>query len=462
MKYIFTTILSVLVLLAVTSCKKKAKVSAERPDVVTNVEAFVGEVSHINIPIELSIAELEKTANQVMSGVIYKDESYTNNDNDDLKLIVKKKSNISISAKGNNIYYNVPLNIWAKVRKRVLGVELAEDTDFDAILKFKTELNVNNNWDFKTKTSSLGYKILKKPVINLGPIEIPITGLVKDALDEQMDFITSTLDEEVQAQLNLKKIVQDNWRLMQKPVLLDKTYKTWLRVQPKEFTMSPIQGTKQHIKLNIGVNSIIDVFSGDEPTYSVNTILPPLVIEDNPKPDFHISLASEISYDQANKLLANSLVGFTYQHKKKEIEVTKANVYGNGDRLVMEVFVGGDVEGQLYFTGKPAYDSLSNTMFIDEFDMDVKSKKVVLKVANWLLKGTFKKRIERHLRVSLQEEVEGVTELIQKNLKENSVSDDLAIDLNIDRVVPRGVYVSDKTMRIILDISGKTSVKYGK
>lgn len=444
------------------SCNKKAKVAAEKPDEATGTVEFINSPSTINIPIVLSIPELEKTANSLMTGDIYKDESYTNNNNDDLKLIVKKTKDITISAKDNILYYNVPLNIWAKVRKKILGVELSEDTEFETIMKFKTELNVTSDWNFKTKTSSEGYKILKEPTINLGPITVPITSIVESALDDQLGSISAILDEQVQGQINLRKIVQDNWELIQKPVLLDEEYNTWLRVQPKQFTMSPIEGNKHSIRFNIGTTSIIDVFSGAEPKYTINRQIPNLVIDEKPSDEFHVRLSSEISYEQANDLLSKSLVGFTYQHKKKEIEVSQAKVYGNGDDLVLEIHTIGDVEGQMYFSGKPAYDSTTKHMYIDNLDFDIKTKKVVLKAANWLLKGAFKNKLAKYMRLNLQEEIDAVTEMVQKNLKENAISSDMAIDLDVEKVTPRSIYIEDKTMRMLIDIDGRTKVVYGK
>lgn len=450
------------VLLGFASCQRKAKVNAEKPEISSETTHFKGATSTINIPIILTIPELEKTANQVVTGIIYKDESYTNNDNDDLKLVVKKSKEITISANKNELYFDVPLNIWAKLRKQILGVELSEDTEFETVMKFKTSLDVTSDWNFKTKTTSLGYRIVKEPTIKLGPLEIPITSLVKSALDDQLDGITKILDEQVQKQLNLRQIVQDHWELIQKPVLLDKEYRTWLRVQPQQFTISPIQGNKQQVSFNIGVSSVIDVFSGDEPSYTINKKIPSLVINENPEEKFHISLASELSYDQANQLIKDNLVGFKYQYKKKEIEVADAKVFGNGDKLVMEATFIGDVEGTLYFTGKPAYDSVTNSMFIDDLDFDVKSKKAVLKVANWLLKGTFKKKMTQHMRIGLQEEIDKVTDLVKESLQENSVSNNVKIDLHIDKVVPKGMFVADEMLRILIEIDGHTIVKYGE
>lgn len=438
------------------------RVDPGQPDETNETSAQYNAISTINIPITLSIPELEKTANNLMKGVIYKDESYTNNDNDDLKITVTKTENITISAKGNELYYDVPLNIWAKVRKEILGLELSESTEFDAILKFKTKLDVTTDWNFVTKTTSEGYKILREPTIKLGPLDIPITSIVKGVLDSQLGDISAILDEQVKGQINLRKIVQDNWELIQKPVLVDEEYNTWLRVQPKQFTMSPIMGTKQYISFNIGTSSVIDVFSGDEPTYTINKKIPKLLIEQSPSNAFHVSLSSEISYAQANHLLSTSLVGFKYIHKKKEIEVSKAQVYGNGDNLVLEIHTIGDVEGKLFFSGKPTYDSTTKTMFIDDLDYDIKTKKAVLKTASWLLKGTFKNKLEKYMRLNLQEEIDKVTEMVQKSLKENAISSDMAIDLYIDKVTPKNIFIYDKTMRIIIEIDGKTQVIYGK
>ena len=64
--------------------------------------------------------------------------------------------------------------------------------------------------------------------------------------------------------------------------------------------------------------------------------------------------------------------------------------------------------------------------------------------------------------IKIKEEIDKVTDLVKESLQENSVSNNVKIDLHIDKVVPKGMFVADEMLRILIEIDGHTIVKYGE
>lgn len=70
--------------------------------------------SHITLPLSIPIEDINSLVNYTVSGVIYEDNSYTDNDNDQFKVKVIKDGDIKITAlKDNRLLINVPLKIWS-------------------------------------------------------------------------------------------------------------------------------------------------------------------------------------------------------------------------------------------------------------------------------------------------------------------------------------------------------------
>ena len=163
--------------LSLWSCKSEYRPSA--PQKETSLKKYSPSLSKINVPFVVKTSEVEKTLNTEITGVLYEDNSYTNNDNDNIKLIVVKHGGVKVSAQNDFIIYEVPLKINVKGRQPVLFTELTAKTDFEVKLKFKSKLNVDRKWNLTTKTEALGYDILNQPVLDFGIMSIPLEPVVR-------------------------------------------------------------------------------------------------------------------------------------------------------------------------------------------------------------------------------------------------------------------------------------------
>ena len=71
--------------------------------------------SNISIPFNISMSDIERQINTSITGLIYEDNSYTDEGNDNFKCKVWKKSNIIITAATNDVFdFTVPIKVWAE------------------------------------------------------------------------------------------------------------------------------------------------------------------------------------------------------------------------------------------------------------------------------------------------------------------------------------------------------------
>lgn len=445
----------------VSSCKKT--LAPEAPDMAEIKKEYSKELSSLNLPIVLQIDELQKTINDQFSGVIYDDQSFDDNDGDNLKMKVTKLKDIKLSASGRTLSYSVPLKIWADYRQALGALSMHKTATMEVILKFKTEIGLNKKWELSTKTTAEGYKWISEPTITIAGAPIKITKIVGGILDEQLQPVADILDQQVAEVASTRDLMKEVWIEIQKPMLVNEEYSTWLKIEPKSFSLAPIKSNRKQIELNIGMRGFLEVILGDEPEYSVTTKLPDLIKTKKNDETFHMTIATEVSFESATSILKENLVGYTYNYgKKKKIEVTNCQVFGVGDELGVRVDFEGNINGQFYLTGTPKYDSATTEIYMDNFNWDIKSKKLILKAADWLLHGPVKNKIEEYMRYPLDSTIIEYTELAEQSLRDNPLSDNIHLHCDIENVYPTDILMTPNAIRTYLFIEGRAKVLYGK
>ena len=103
----------------------------------TKTHQFPKIPSSISVPISLPISEVQRLTNQSITGTLYEDQSYENNDNDQLKTKVEKDGEIMMKALTNNrLLFSVPLKIWAEKGIGTLGLYSYQETQFRVVMNF--------------------------------------------------------------------------------------------------------------------------------------------------------------------------------------------------------------------------------------------------------------------------------------------------------------------------------------
>ncbi len=458
----FISLIFCLLFISLWSCKSR-QVHPEVPETISRTHFIREELSTIYIPIEVSLDQAERTINEMFKDEVYRDESYANNGNDDLKMIIKKFKDISIGVDGNTLKMKLPLSVWAKARQNMLGIEFSEAVNFDMNLSFSTTIDIDENWNLKTETKDFKYDFLKDPIINVGGIKIPMKGVVTKILDNKSRELLMTLDEFITESVDLRQQVDSVWKSTQYPINIDDEYNTWVKLKPTRFILSPIEGKDRRIGTAIGIESFIETKTGQIENEKLhNKPLPKLSKIDIPSDQFHIAVSNELDFHQLSDILKKELINYTYKDDNRKITMTDVSCYGNGDDMVFRFNFIGDLEGELYASGRPAYDSISKELFIEHFDFDLNTKKTLLKVANWLLKGPLKKQIQKHMRFSLKEEFDNLSQLMEESLIENTIGEGLHLDCEILDIYPKDISLTDFSVKTLVIIDGKAKIKFGR
>jgi len=301
---------------------------------------------------------------------------------------------------------------------------------------------------------------LSTPVIKIGPIDVPIKFIASSILKKNQTLVSNEIDKAIKQKFSMRKYIQDIWLTMQKPIKINEDYNLWLKLNPQEISSMPIVNQNGKIKISMGVKSLVESYMGDEPKVIPNTGLPDFKLAKTLDNSFTINLLADISYKSADTLAKQFLKGKTFTQDKKSVTVTNIKVYGNNNKMVIGATLAGSLNGIIYFTGKPVYDSATATVKIAELDFELETKNVLLKTANWLLHNKFIKMIEPSLVFPLGEKLAESKTLIQNKLTNNYITKNILLNGQLQDLNIENIFLTPESIKVAVNFKGNLNLSF--
>lgn len=352
--------------------------------------------SSITMPVTIPISEISNVINGTVKDLIFQDDSYTDNDNDQFKVKVWKTKPIRLVGDASgNILIEVPLKIWAEKGIGTLGVYSYQETTFETIMYFKTAVSFKNNWTVSTFTQPMGFKWVKKPVLDFGKIEIPITSLVEKSLKDQQYKFCKTIDDQMATQLNFQQYAVLAWNSFAEPFNISEEYKTWLKITPINVNITPLRFYGNQIDTNIGIDIFSETFTGDKPNASLPT---KAVMNFNFVPtlanQFILQTTANIPFSEATAIARKSFLNKEFDLNNSKVKITDIKVYDESERIMIEADLEGYVKGKAFISGIPNYDEIQKKIVLSDTKFKLKTMNILQKTASVLFKSKIVKTIE--------------------------------------------------------------------
>ncbi|MGZ8526813.1 MAG: DUF4403 family protein [Kaistella sp.] len=354
--------------------------------------------SSVTMPVKIPLSEIGNVINGSVKHLIFEDNSYTDNNNDQFKVKVWKTRPIRlVGGTRQNLLIEVPLKIWAEKGIGTLGIYTYQNTTFETVMYFNTQLTFNNNWTVTTKTSPMGYKWVTKPVLDYGKIKVPITSLVELSLTKQQADFCKTIDEMMASQLNFQKYAVMAWNQFAEPFNISEDYSTWLKISPLSVNISPLVFYRDQIEANIGIDTFAETFTGKKPASSalVKTVANFNSVQTLPQ-RFLLQTTANIPFSEAEKIAESMFLGkeFDFREGKSKVQITSLKVYGQEERIMIEAATDGAVEGISFISGIPVYDATKRRIVLTDTKFKLKTKNILQKTATLLFQGKIVQMIE--------------------------------------------------------------------
>lgn len=410
--------------------------------------------SNITLPVSLPVSEINNLINQSVKGILYEDQSYTNNNNDQFKVKVEKQGNITIKALTNNrLMISVPLKVWAEKGYGTLGYYMYQDTNFNLIMNFITSLAAKSDWKLSTKTTTAGFVWTQKPVLDYGKVKIPIASFIESVLKEQQSKFTTIIDQQIKSQFNLQPQLVMAWNQFSKPINVSQEYNTWLKISPQNTYMTPLQVFQDKIKTTVGIDLFSETFVGQVPLAAkdVNSV-PNFVVKPDLPNIFNLQTTANISFDEATKMARQQFLNkeFSLNSEKNKVKADDIKVYAEKENIVIEVKTEGGVNGTAFIKGKPAYDTLSHKIVLTQTDFNLKTKNFFQKAFTVLFEGKIRKMIEKDYGIPLLD----IENSSKKSLMESFNKEyykGIRLQGNVIELKPSQFLLSENYITVVID-----------
>lgn len=410
--------------------------------------------SNITLPVSLPVSEINNLINQSVKGVLYEDQSYTDNNNDQFKVRVEKQGNIAIKALSNNrLMISVPLKVWAEKGYGTLGYYMYQDTNFNLIMNFITSLAATPDWKLNTKTTTAGFVWTQKPVLDYGKVKIPIASFIESVLKEQQNKFTTVIDQQIKSQFNLQPQLVMAWNQFSKPINVSQEYNTWLKISPQNTYMTPLQVFQDKIKTTVGIDLFSETFVGKMPLPTKDvTSIPNFVVKPDLQNIFNLQTTANISFDEATKIARQQFLNkeFPLNSEKNKVKVDDIKVYGEKENIVIEVKTQGGVTGTAFIKGKPAYDVQGHKIVLTQTDFNLKTKNFFQKALTVLFEGKIRKMIEKDYGIPLLD----IENSSKKSLMESFNKEyykGIRLQGNVIELKPTQFLISESYITVVID-----------
>ena len=363
--------------------------------------------SRITVPISIPVQEVNNLINSSVTGVLYEDNSYTDNDNDQFKVRVEKSDKIKLTAlKENRFLIEVPLKIWAEQGYGGMGYYAYQDTNFKVVMKFISSVDLKSDWTLVTQTRTHGFEWTVKPVLDYGTIKIPIASLIEETLNEQQAKFTQVIDDKIKESFDLKPYLLAVWNNFNAPVNISEEYNTWLKLTPETVYMSKLKIYSDFIQATVGLDLYSETFIGQIPLPSpLKMRCPNFIPKENLDADFNLKTTTNISFQQATELAKAQFLGqeFVLTSEKNKVKITDVKVYSEDLYLVIEAETTGEVTGTSYIKGFPVYDREKQKIVLTQIDFSLKTKNLFHKTVATLFERKIKNTIGEEYGIPMDE-----------------------------------------------------------
>lgn len=445
-------IISALVFLSIgfSSCSGSKKL--ERPE---EFYTDFGEdpLSRVNIPIKLDVAALEQSINRQLTGVLYEDDNF--NDGDNMKLRAVKQGDIRLQIDSQQIKYQVPLILWIQYDAGITRLE----ANGDILLDMSTNFEVTPDWRIRTTTELADYQWTREPKLRLGITSVPVGRVLDIFLRNGRSFLTRQIDDLVAESLEPETIVRDIWTQMFQPILVSEEYNTWLVVNPERLAMTPLTARDGIASATIVVESRPFVKLGNRPADQITPPLPPLEQVVGSGEDFFLLIDAEIPFLEAERLAQDQMIGETFESGKRSVTVEDVEIYGSGDKIIVNTTLSGSYNGSVYMEGEPVYNPRRNTIEVKDLNFTLNTQNFLYKSAGWVLKSTIKRRFQESMEFLLDYNIDDMKKQLQEQLNGYSISEEVNLNGQLENLGILNVHLTPESIMVDIGVTGTVEIK---
>lgn len=424
------------------------------------------KTSVVNLHADLEVAKMEEIINSQVDSLLYEDKSFLDNDGDNLMLKAWKNGRIKMTYEDDILYWEIPLrvNIKKTVSLFAFKIALADilEANGEISLKFKTKLAVNRDWSIKTETTPNDYEWIKKPSMKIGGFTIPVKSMADALLFVNLDSYSKEIDKAIAGSFDLRKYAEKGWQMMFEPFKIPGEYNAWLSFIPYSVSLLPIKGVKGFIRFRTAVTSDVECLLDKQPASGKVTAMPTIQPLETSADTFKINLLTDIPYSTIEKMTLEEVRDSVFTFGNRHLTFNSFRIYGSNGQMVIETNVKGSINGTMFLTGLPVFNTADTTVRVKNLKFDLKTKNMLMKSAKWLFNGKIERTITNAIAIPFHTNVKEIEDQLSVFLNKYHLGYGFQINGKLSRMTVSELFLTPESVKANIVFSGNLSIGIGE
>lgn len=307
------------------SCSATKKIEALKPEPSDNSPVvYETTTSFINMPVSITVADIEAQVNKYFNGLIYEDNNISD---DEIAMKVWKTGSIKLSEQKGKLVTVVPIKVQAKIKygTSALGINMYDTRQFDldAVVTFNSSVGLTN-WKMATNTILENLKWKESPTVTIAGNKVAITYLINPAVKLFKSRLETELDKAIENVADFKPQVLDALETLSTPFLTNEQYETWFKVNPVELYVTDAVLAKGRITMDMGLKCTMETRVGQKPENNFKKDKVALKAVTKMPDKINAVVAAVSTYESASKVITKNFQGAGVWLRKQKGYCTKS------------------------------------------------------------------------------------------------------------------------------------------
>lgn len=418
-------------------------------------------VSTLVIPIRYEVKELENLINSKIKGRFINQGIKLNEKGDSLYLEVTRIKPISLQWRTPVLKIELPVDISGKFSVKVAGVQVRNSQPIRAqvIMRLASEIHLNQNWQLNATSTIDHIEWLEEPTLNVAFVQLNLRKPIEKFLGENQARLTHKLDSGIREGINTRALVEKLWMDLQKPIRVNKKKsQVWLKGYGENITARLMDTGPDFISLEAKLLTYIHTILEDDSIPPSNKILPPFKPKEDENDSINAFVLMQLPFNKLNQILQDEIGNKKIEASGFAATIKSIKVYGSNTGLAVQVKLGGDVDGDVFFHGDPYLSADSSVLRVKNFAFDINSENALARSAGWLLDSHFTNWIASRLQWQYDDHVNLLPSLIEQGLEKGKLGEKIKLSIDQFHVRPQAMLVTKKDIQLLMQVTGKAAI----
>lgn len=252
--------------------------------------------------------------------------------------------------------------------------------------------------------------------------------------------------------IRVRPLAEQAWTQLQKPrgVLPG----VWLVSRPESLSVGPLSGSGKLLRTTILLKAR-PVLTDSVRASDTGRALPPLRVQPASDGGFHLEAQAAVPLTTIDSLLSATLSSRVFDAGGRAVKITKARLYGGGDKAVLGITLSEPIKGDVFLRGRPEYDSSAKVIRFADLDFDLQTQSFLAKTANFLLHGKIQDALRKAATVDIQRYMPKLADI---KVPAGDVGE---VHVSLQTLQPVGISLDQGHLQAWLRADGVAAVKVG-